>query len=488
MRFTPALILSGILAASPMAASAQSQDVVTLDSCRTMAVNNNKQMRIAAERIKAAGYQKKEAFAAYLPSIDFAGGYTYNQKNLSIFDKDQFLPIKDFDGKGYEFSLVTGPDGIPVKGPDGQYIPKQVAYLPKSAMTYDIHNVFFGAVTLTQPVYMGGKIVAMNKITKYAEELARAMHEDGAEDVIYAVDAAYWELVSLEAKKELATSYLALLDTLHHDVEVMIAEGVATKSDLLSVDVKLNSAQVDMVKVENGLSLCRMALNQICGLPVDTQLNLAGNNDPNVKDTPVAKTYNMADVYNSRPDLRALELGVKITEQQSKVAMSSMLPNVALIGAWSFSNPNMYDGYKNKFNGAFSVGAMISIPIWHWGGNYNKYRAAKSEVNIMKLQLEDAKEKINLQVSQAAFKTNEALKTYMLTKSNIASADENLRNAQIAYEEGVGTSEKVMEAQTAWLKAHSENIDAEIDVNLCKVYLAKALGTMDYEQYINNEK
>ncbi len=83
-------------------------------------------------------------------------------------------------------------------------------------------------------------------------------------------------------------------------------------------------------------------------------------------------------------------------------------------------------------------------------------------------------------MSQAAFKTNEAMKTYIATRSNIASADENLRSAQLAFKEGVATSDNVMEAQTAWLKAHSENVDAEIDVNLCRVYLSKVLGTMDY--------
>ena len=174
------ILCSTIIALPALSAGAQeppsSSSVVTLDSCRAMAVANNKQMRIQAERIKAAGYQKKEAFAAYLPSIDFAGGYTYNQKNISIFDSDQFLPVKNFDmtTQQYEYSLVTNPEtGMPIKGPDGQYVPSSVAYLPKEAMTYDIHNVFFGAVTLTQPVYMGGKIVAMNKSTKYAEELAR---------------------------------------------------------------------------------------------------------------------------------------------------------------------------------------------------------------------------------------------------------------------------------------------------------------------------
>ncbi len=464
---------------------------VSLDSCRAMAVSNNKQMRIQSEKIKQAGYQKEEAFAAYLPSIDFAGGYMYNQKNISIFDSDQHLPIMSFNGKdGYDFDLLTGPDGLPVMV-DGKPVPKQVAYLPKDAMTYDIHNVFFGAVTLTQPVFMGGKIVAMNKITKYAKELAESMHDNAAEDVIYAVDAAYWQVVSLKAKHELAKSFVNLLDTLHSNVQAMVNEGVATKSDLLTVDVKLNEANVDLLKVENGLTLSRMALAEICGLPVNTVLTLADENPAgrNEMDQPMPATvYDMNEVYSRRADLQALELGVKITEQQSKVAMASMLPNIALVGAYSFSNPNMNDGYKNRFGGAFHVGAMITIPIWHWGGNYNKYRAAKSETTIMRLQLEDAKEKIQLQVSQAAFKARESLKTYITTQSNLANADENLRHAQIAFREGMATTDHVMAAQTAWLKANSENIDAEIDVNLCRVYLSKVLGTMDYEHYYDTEK
>ena len=454
----------------------------TLDSCRQMAVKNNKQLRIQSEKVRAAGYQKKEAFSAYLPALDFAGGYTYNQKNISVFGSDQLLPIKSFDGKGYSFDLVTGPDGKPVMV-GGKPVPKQMAYLPKEALSYDIHNVFFGAVTLTQPIYMGGKIVAMNKITHYAEELARAMQDDAAEDIIYSVDAAYWQVVSLRAKQKLAVKYVALLDTLHNNVNAMVNQGVATRADLLSVDVKLNQANVDLVKVNNGLQLSRMALAQICGLPVDSEMVLADENPQNGQTTaeePVATVYNMADVYARRPDLRALEAGVKITHQQSKVAMSSMLPNLALVGAYSFSNPNMFNGFKKEFAGAFSVGAMLRIPIWHWGGNYNKYRAAKTEETIMKLQVEDAREMITLQVSQAAFKTREAVKTRIMTESNLTKANENLRQASLAFREGMMTPDNVMEAQTSWLKANSENIDAAIDERLTRVYLSKVLGTMTY--------
>ena len=115
-------------------------------------------------------------------------------------------------------------------------------------------------------MFFGGKIKAMNDITKYAEDLAKTLRNKAAEDVVYQVDAAYWQVVSLRAKQDLAESYVQLLDTLNSNVNAMVRQGIATKADALSVAVKLNEANVDLTKVKNGLSLSRMLLAQLCGL------------------------------------------------------------------------------------------------------------------------------------------------------------------------------------------------------------------------------
>lgn len=481
--FLTASILVGLMAAAQTDA-VQEGSVMTLEQCRQTALANNKNLRKSAYGIEAAKYQKKEAFAAYLPSLDFAGGYMYNQKGIAIIDKDQYLPVETFnlEKKGYEMGLVKNPlTGEPIQV-NGQFVPENVALLPKEALEFDMHNVFFGAVTLTQPIFMGGKIVAMNKITGYAEELARRMHDNEAQNIIYAVDAAYWQVVSLKAKQKLAVSYVNLLDTLQHNVRLMVEQGVATKRDQLTVDVKRNSAEVDLTKVNNGLVLSRMALAQVCGLPLNSVFTLADEDAEGIlTGAPIAREYNMQDVYRSREDIRALELGVKIYDEKAKVARSSMMPNLALVGTYSFSNPNVFNGFKNRFNGMFSVGAVLTVPIWHWGGNYNKYRAAKAQTLAAQLELDNAKDLVDLQVNQASFKAQEAFKTYRMTESNLEEADENLRCADVGFRDGVMTIDNVMEAQTAWLKAHSENIDARIDIYLCDVYLSKVLGqlTMD---------
>ena len=462
-----------------MLASAQE---VTLDSCRHMALRNNKEIQQASLAIEKAGYQRKEAAAAYLPQFDLTAGYIYNSRKMSLIKEDQMLPTKSFNMQTgtYDYNLVIDPrTGAPLQV-DGQYVPSTVALLPKSGLTFNVHNLMGGALTVTQPIYMGGKITAMNQVTELAGQLAREMRESKVEDVIYNVDAAYWQVVSLCAKQKLARSYVDLLQKLDDDVKSMVGQGVATRANQLAVDVKLNEANVDLTKVNNGVTLSRMLLAQLCGLPVTTLMTLAdeGRDDLNLALAPSA--FNLDEVYDKRHDVRSLVLATKIYDKQVKVARSEMMPKLAAVAALHATNPNSYNGFENRFGAAFSIGATLQVPLWHWGGLSNKVKAAQVDAAVKRLELDDAKEKIALQISQAAFRYQEAFKTLEATKANLDQANENMRIADLAFKEGMGTIDEVLTAQTAWLKANSEKIDAEIDVQLTYEYLTKVMGTMNY--------
>ncbi|MDE5975522.1 MAG: TolC family protein, partial [Muribaculaceae bacterium] len=192
------------------------------------------------------------------------------------------------------------------------------------------------------------------------------------------------------------------------------------------------------------------------------------------------RTPQMEDVYSRRQDLEMVRQGINMLQGREKLALSEMLPKIALVGAYSFSNPNTINGFENRFGGGFSVGAMVTVPIWHWKGDYNRYKAAKAQTNAQRLMLEDLEEKVQLQVSQAQFSFDEAKKTYDMTVTNLKKADENMRQAELGFKEGVLTTNDVIGAQTAWLAANSEKIDAEIGIRLCQTYLSKVLGNLIY--------
>ena len=192
-----------------------------------------------------------------------------------------------------------------------------------------------------------------------------------------------------------------------------------------------------------------------------------------------------ADIYSqektagdNRPELKMLQNAVDISKQAVNVAKAGHMPKVMLTGGYTATNPNVYNGFSRSFAGVWNIGVMVTVPVWNWNDVTNKVRAAKNQATIASLELNDVREKVDLQVNQCNFKVNEAAKKLRLANASTERAEENLRCANLGFREGVMQSTDVMEAQTAWLQAQSQKIDAEIDVKLNQVNLQKALGTL----------
>lgn len=484
-RFLSLILLAGITI------DGFSQRILSLDSCRNLAIQNNKELRIAQEKINAAHYNKKAAFTNYLPKFDIMATYMRTQKEISLLSDEQKNSISNIGtATGAQLQqqiqqiAASNPMLIPLLEPLQGMIPGLTAGLNGvgqglvDAFRTDTRNMFAGAATLTQPLFMGGKIIAYNKITKYAEQLAQMQHATGMEDLILNTDKAYWQVVSLVNKKKLAESYLELLETLDSDIDKMIAEGVATKADGLSVKVKRNEAEVTLMKVENGLSLSKMVLCQICGLPLDTEISLADEDMENLTLPNLYTESNVNTALANRHELKSLELASQIYRQKVNVVRSEFLPTLALTANYAVTNPSLVNGFENKFRGLWAAGVVLKIPVFHWGEGIYKVRAAKAEANIARYQLEDVKEKVELQVTQSSYKVNEATKQLHMAEQNMDKAEENLRFATLGFKEGVIPTSNVLEAQTAWLSAQSGKIDAQIDMKMSELYLLKSMGTL----------
>lgn len=452
------LLLTFVVTVSCMLA----QRMLTLEECRNLAIQNNKELQISGEKIKMADNEKKAAFTKYFPQLSANGAYMWNQKDINLLDMGALSS-----------SLSSSLGGL-AQLPMIQHLMSGV----NDMQHLDVQNIWVGNVSLVQPVFMGGKIVNYNQITKFAKQLAESMNNLQLQDLIYKTDETYWQVISLVNKKKLADAYVDLLRKMDSDVTAMIYEGVATEADGLSVKVKLNEAEMAQTKVENGLALTRMLLAQICGLSLEEDLSLA---DEKLDNFPVETTQASADLneaFMNRNELRSLDLATKIYKRKERIALAEMLPNVALAANYFVTNPNVFNGFKNDFAGMFNVGVMVKVPLsgW-WEGTYRR-NSAKAETRIKTLEWQDAREKIELQVNQSVYKVNEAGKKLIASSRNMENAEENLRRANFGFEEGVIPALNLMEAQTAWVSARSSLIDAQIEVKLTEVYLSKALGKL----------
>ena len=482
-----------IFFALAMMAGAMAQSIsLSLDSCLALAVRNNKDLTIAQMKEDVATLNRKEAFTHYLPRVDATGAYVRTEKQLSLLSDEQKDALSNM---GTTMGEKAGPiiQNMAAQNPQfaslfqqlgglaSQLVPEinQLGQGLVDALHTDTRNTTAAAIMLTQPLYMGGKIVAYNNITRYAEQIAKAQSDQKMQDLVVQVETAYWQIVSLESKRELALGYKKLIDTLDYNVEQLIEGGLATKADGLSVKVKKNEADVTLIQIDNGLALSRMLLCQLCGIDVNTEVHPTDD----VMTMPLGSAALLAadcvgTAMESRPELRALSLLTKVNNEKVKVVRSDFLPKVALNAGYLWSNPSVYNSFERKFKGMWSVGVMVNVPLINWGEGCYKVRAAKTEARISELTLEDVREKIELQTAQCSQKLLEATNREETAQRSMAEAEENLRFANLGLSEGVIPVSNVLAAQTAWLSARSTVIAARIDRCLAELNLKRAMGVI----------
>ena len=477
----------------------EAQRVLTLEECRSMALENNGQSKMAQEKVTAAEYDNKSAFANYLPKVSATALYLHNSENLNLITADQSGALSNMGTSltsGIMNSVMTDPTFISMYISDADFRNKvdwarnkisdshiedklnKVGGEFSDNLTLDIQNIYVGAITVEEPLYVGGKIRAYNKVTAYAKELAETQLNGEDQKVLVTVDEAYWQIVSIANKLRLTNQYVELLQQMDKNVEIMKQEGVATASDQLSVRVKLNEAEMSQIKAQNGLILSKMLLCQLCGMPLDSEIMLKDEMNETLEIPADEVTYTEEGLYEDRPELKSLELAVNMYDLKSKIVRADYLPTVALLGNYLVTNPSASNGVKNEFHGMWNVSLVAKIPVFHFGEGLNKYRRAKSDKIITQYQLEDARGKVSLQANQYEKKIAEADSRLEMALKNMENAEENLRIANIGFKEGVVESSLVLAAQTAWLKAHSEEIDARIDRIMATVYLRQVTGQL----------
>jgi outer membrane protein TolC len=461
--------------------SAEAQRTLSLDSCRALALHNNKQINVSKLKQDMAMNIRKAAKTKYLPKVDAAGGYQYFSESISLLSKDEKNQLNNLGTNaatlagGSLSSMVTGlvqqgviPASVAqqISGVIGQLgtpmatAGNQIGNSIVKSLETDTHNIWGGAIMVRQPIFMGGAITAINNIAKINENLAANDADYKTQSTLYDIDQAYWLVVSLKQK-----------------------EGIATHADGLRVNVKVNEAEMQVTQVDDGLILSKMMLCQLCGIPMEDNITLTDENSDGLNLDMSQQTDKVADketASSNRPELRMLQNGIEISEQATKLVRAEYLPHVLLTGGYLVSNPNIYNSFEKKFAGTWNVGVMVQVPVWTWFESSYKIRASKLATSMAQMELCDTKEKIYLQITQSQFKVKEAHKKLTMARKNIKSAEENLRCANLGFREGIMETTDVMTAQTAWQQAQSQKIDAEVDVKLSLVNLQKALGVLRY--------
>ena len=483
-----------------LSSSIHAQEQYTLQRCRELALANNKQLSISRLGQDVAENTRRAMQTKKLPRVSGLAGYERFSREVSILNKRQKSALSNLGSNATSpitTSLANTLNNLVerdlISPQTAQHINERMEQITspiaqkgdqfgksiKDAFRTNSKDLWLGSIMVTQPIYMGGAITTANEMACIGEEMAANNVENIEQNTLYSIDNAYWLAVSLKNKQRLANDYLELVKKLSDDVHKLIREGVATRADGLKVDVAVNNAEMSVTQVEDGVALSKMYLCQLCGLPLDGDIQLADEDKPDMAEDyqlPVETSDSIA--YGLRPEIKLLQNSITMSRLSTRLIQAEYKPHVALTGGVLVSNPNVYNGFERRFKENWNIGIIVQMPLWSWHEGRYKINASRAATKMAELELQDAREKISLQVEQQRFKVKEANKRLAMSRRNMSSAEENLRCANIGFREGVMTITEVMEAQTAWQKAHTQELDAEIEVILSQIGLRKALGAL----------
>lgn len=437
IRILAVLAVLNATAVSVMAAGPDGTLYLDQQKCRDMALAASEDLQRSENAYAQAGLDRKIAFSGYLPAFDASASAVFVAPDTEI-----------------------------------------------SGMELIMRGTYLAGITLTQPLYAGGKIVAGHRLAKIGEEAAGEQLRKTKTEVIYDADNAYWSYVSVLEKQKMMEVLSARMDTLFSQVGASIEAGMAVDSDLLTVKAKRSEVLYQKQKVESGVRLCRMALCRIVGVPFDTQIEVA---DPMSGDSPRIDTE--VDIVG-RPEMKLLQSQVDAAKQQVRMTRGDWLPSLAIVGGYvNFGNIRMKtmvdagDGtfmpYEQKIGQGLGTAMLsLSVPIFKWGQNYYKVRKAKIDVDNALLDLQKNERLLTLEANQASMNLNDSYLLLEAAEDAMAEADENLRVMKNRYDASMATLSDLLEAQSQWHQSRSNLIEAITQTRICVTDYLRATGRL----------
>lgn len=417
---------------------AQQPMKLSMEQCRDMALTTSEELKQADNRLRQAELDDKIAATARLPKIEGSATGAY------------VLP--DIEMTGMELAM---------------------------------RGTYMAGLTLTQPIYTGGKISAGRQMARLGRQIADQQLRMTRMDVLVDADNAYWSYIAVRRKVRMLESYSTQMDTIYKQTSSAVAAGMAIENDLLRIEAKRTEIEYQLQRARNGADLCRMALCNVIGAPLDTAIEPTDTTF-NIE-SPTATSLDIA----RRPEVGLLEKQIDVNMQRIRDARSEMLPTVGLSAGYSYYGNIKLKGFADMGNGTtvpytqeFRDGigiAMLAvkIPIFHWGESRKKLHKARYELDNSQLELQRNMRLMSIEAQQAVQNVEDGYRMIHTAESGLRQAEENLRVMRNRYAAAMSPLTDLLDAQSQWQQAQSNLIEAQTQYMIYRTDYLRATGQLE---------
>lgn len=432
-----------ILLLLPVAVNARRVEL-SVEQCRALADRNNTTVRNAQLDVEAAVAQRGEALAEYFPKV-----------SASVFGFYSLDPMVEIGIKD-----ILG---------ESQFTDRLQSIIDNIAPELGINSVYrtlqrgaVASVSLMQPIFAGGRIVAGNNLARLGVEAAHLKRDIAARSLHEQIDRDFWQVVALQEKERTLASLAVMLDTIHRDVQSAYNAGLASSTDLMQVELKRSELRVGQIQLTNGIRLAKM--NLLNGIAMEYSYIDRGSDSIPFIDSiffngslstllPPEEYYVPEEqVALSQEETRLLSIGVKAQQLQRRMVLGEALPQLAVGANYGYS----YMLENGKWNGA--VYAVLQIPISDWGKKARNLQRLDRQIEKAENDQAYLSEQILLQIRQLWLNLTSSWQQMQVTKQNLRLARSTVDQSLAYYRAGMIPLSELLQTQSSLNQANEAYI------------------------------
>ena len=433
-----------------VSAFAQEPDKIRLSvqDCIEMALENNIELKNSQLEIDKARATKKEAQTMYYPTVA-AQAVAFDALNPMIT-----VGIDDIDNAQLRQILYT----LYAEYGANMGLDKEYSFVQ--------NGVILNAMA-TEPIYAGGRIRNGNKLAKLGIEAAEYQSKVKEDEVRLQTETLYWQIIALEEKNATLDHLDQLLDTLDKDLTGAIEAGLAMPTDQYKLRVKQNESQLNRKKLNDGITLLKMALAQYIGADWQT---MTLTDTLGLETEPSAYFQIASEAVAQRNESHLLDLSLKAEKLKKKMTLGEALPSLMVGGSANYNTV-----FENSKPNAM-VFAMLQIPITDWHKTSFKLKKHDLDAEMAENTRRDFTEKMQLQTNQAWFNLEQSWLRINMAQTALHDAEANLKITQDYYDAGLVALSDVLEAQTLLKQSRDELTDSRVEYRINLVTYRQLTG------------
>ena len=422
---------------------------LTLDSCLVLARRNNADIRISQLDVERARAVKNQAFTHFFPQLQLNGmGYVAARPMISFALED----IRSNDMRDLLEAIYN-------------------VFSEETDVTDRLELMkhgFSASVVAVQPIFTGGRILNGNRLASLGEEAASLQAKIKMRDVLEDVESTYYLVVGLKEKEAAVVAAMTLIDSLERVAESALANGLATRADILQISLKRNEINAKRQQLASGIRMSRRLLCNQIGIGYSDSVDFGGDSLLKMHPTVVELSgSHLLQQESHRPESRLLEINVESQKLLKKMTKGETRPQLALVGIGYYGN-----AVRNDLSANAVAGFSLNVPLTDWWGTAHKMKEHNIRIEQAQMAETHFGELMSLEEEKAY---NDMVDACMLMRSDSAAlqlARENYRLAEINYAAGVTTVSEVLQAHALLLQAENAVTDRRVTYLVARRRLA----------------